>query len=224
MMRIPDDTYFSSNPWGEGKFSFKEARQIDDSYQKIELVKHRISEFFVEQVKPLSSTELDEKGQFKIWSPFPLAYLTFLGIETLGRIIQDEEVIEAKYPQDTSKMFSRPIYTMIDRKLSQPPTNQIKKEMRARLNKKNLKIERYSDIFHSYMRNTYAHGFQGALVQLNHKLQVGWGAKNGRIILNPYWFWNEFERVFYLLFDEMLDNPNSQKGKNAVKYYDRLIQ
>lgn len=222
-MKIPDETIFSANPWGEGSISYKQARLVTDEIKKIELIKNRLDVFLIGQIQPIG--ELKEDSTPKIWSPFPLTHLTFLAIETLGRIISSKEKIEVGNNFESSKKYSKPIYQLIDKRLLDKPDKTFYKSLNARLgydDKKNIKC--FADIFHKYMRNTYNHGFQGKLVYLNHELSVGWTKKDGYLILNPYWLWREYVRVYSEVFTVLLDKSDEKYFHNALSYFDELIQ
>lgn len=221
-MIVPNETIFSNNPWGDGNITYGDARELKDNKKKIEATKARLDVLLFNQIKPIAKH--DENYAPAIWSPFPLAALTFLGIETLGRVIGDKEQIE-KDNFKTSKKFSKPIYKLIDSKLINKPNKLFYKHLEKRLSKNDKKnIDSYSDVIHKYMRNTYTHGFQGLLVYLNHQLREGWIIKDGYIILNPYWFWDRFYDSYTNIFNELINKPEKNKFNNVIKYFDDLIK
>jgi hypothetical protein len=85
-MPIPDEVVFGPDP-GTGKLTYGEVRKLDDE-GKLKALKRRLDGFFVAQVDELGKTET---GPAKVYSPFPLALLTCVGIETLGQVMYHDE-------------------------------------------------------------------------------------------------------------------------------------
>ena len=224
-MSVKGDTIFSNNPWDKGgeNITYNQARQETDDTRKIILLKARMDVFLIDQIQEVSKHNSVYNPE--IWSPFPLAVMTFLAIETLGRVISDHTKIKNKSNYETSKRFSRPIYQKIDYKLIDKPNKEFYLQMENRLGKNDKKsIDAYCDVIHKYMRNTYYHGFQGVLVYLNHNLETEWEINEGYLVINPYRFWDKFKSEYIKCFDLLIKNKDPKLTKNALDYFHKLLE
>lgn len=222
-MGIPDETYFGENLDGKG-ILYGEVRQISCDQDKLALTKNRLDVLFVEQNNRIAERDGNQKP--KIWSPFSVCVLTLLGIETLGYVIQDIEKIKEEGDFEKSKKIVTPIYQLLDKGLIVKPTKKFFKGFRAiHGDKAKKKVNRYSDIFHKFQRNTFNHGFQAKGVFLSHELTEFWTIEEekGFLIVNPYLFWDRFVKVYEETFKEISENEQSPWRKNALTYFDRLI-
>lgn len=221
-MPIPDKTFFGSQLDGTGAILFGEVRQITDEDDKLLLLKRRLEAYLISQIDPIADST-------RIYSPFPLTVLTCVAVETLGRVISP--VIKLENDQhkqnEISKLVSVRIYGELDKKLTRPLTQDFKKSMLDLWHKdKNVKsIKSYAELFHSYLRTSFMHGYRSKNVFLKAELDEGWGIKDGFLIINPYWFWREYKRVFEESFDKILDKKeiNNPYRINALAYFYRLI-
>ena len=222
-MGVPDETYFGKGLDGKG-ISYGQVRKISNDQDKLTLTKNRLDVLFIEQNNRIA--ERDEKFNPKIWSPFSLCILTLLGIETLGYVIEDIEKIKGDGDYEKSKKIVTPIYQLLDKKLTDKPTKKFFTGF-CNIHGKTAKdkVNRYSDIFHKFQRNTFNHGFQAKGVYLSHELTEFWTIEEekGFLIVNPYLFWDRFVEIYEETFKEIIENNNSQWRDNALKYFDRLI-
>lgn len=222
-MGVPDKTYFGEGLDRQAIF-YGDVRAISDEQTQLQLLKKRLDAFLIEQVEELNKR--GENNELKVWSPFPLAVLTLLAIETVGRIIGDVEKIKSYNEYEQSKAIVTPIYRLIDIELSHKPTKNFYEgfeKLHGKSDKKSIK--RYSDVIHKYQRNTFNHGYQAKGVYLNHKQKVPWTIieKEGFLIMNPYLFWDEFRKTYELIFQNILNSKEKIWRRNALNYFNQLL-
>jgi len=224
IMPVPDSTYFGDKPGGGG-FTYGEARKLTDNDRKIEILKLRLDSFLISQVKSL--TEKTPDDTYKIWSPFPLTVMTLLSIETLGHVIGDVKEVKKKHEQEFSKKIATPIYKLTDKRLSDGISKKFHAAFKALHGKEDKKaLNVYSDIIHKYQRNTFTHGYQAKGVYLSHQLDVPWAKDEalGFLTINPYMFWDLFECTFKIVFEKISINKEPKWRKNALSYFDALLE
>lgn len=218
-MPIPGNTIFGAHLTENRVISFGEIRQILEEDLKLKYLKKRLETFLIQQVSPL--------GNKTVYSPFPLTILTCVACETLGRIIEPI----ASYEKDNRKKLEIPkivsvkIYGMLDKALTRSLTKEFKTEMQKLWPKDNIKgISSYSELFHSYLRTSFIHGYRGKNVFLTEDFEK-WTFQNGSLFLNPYWFWNSYKNTFDSCFSKILDTKekNNPFRKNALGFFNRLI-
>ena len=219
--KIPDKNVFGHHPNSNEEIKYGDARSANTDSEKILFLKGRLDSFLFKQISPFG--ELTEIAEPKIWSPFPLTMLTLLSIETLGRIISDVERIE-KNSENKSRDFSRPIYKMIDSKLYAKPSKSFNESFEKRFKKsERKKFEHCCDVLHKYLRNSFYHGFQGKAVFLDHK-HSSWSIEDGFLVLNPYWLWKKCNETYQDIFATITDKKNHDSLKNALNFFDKLIE
>lgn len=222
-MGVPDQTYFGRGLDGKS-IRYGEVRAVKDEQDRILLVKNRLEALFISQNERIA--ERDEPFKPKIWSPFSLCVLTLLGIETLGYVIGDIDKIENEGEQEKSKKIVTPIYQLLNKELARKPSKKFIKGF-CNLHGKSAKnrINKYSDIFHKFQRNTFNHGFQSRGVYLNHKLSSVYqiDEDEGVIIVNPYLFWDRFAEVYNEVFEEIISKPKDPRREYVLKYLNRLL-
>lgn len=224
-MPIPDNVYFGERPDGGGGISYGEVRLLISDQEKIAMLKSRIDAILINQIDEL--TIQGSKEGYIVWSPFPLVVLTCLAIETLGRIILDIEKIKDQNDYEISKLISTPIYQIIDSKLAHKPTKVFYQSFLKLHNLKSEKsIDKYSDILHRYLRNTFNHGYQAKGVYLSHKFDIMWevDANEGFIILNPYLFWKRYKEVYEMIFIKITNGKDIVWRKNSLIYFETLLK
>jgi len=114
---------------------------------------------------------------------------------------------------------------MLDKKLTRPLTKDFKQAMQERWPDDDVKkIESYSELFHSYLRTSFIHGYRGKNVFLTEET-TSWVFEEGSLFLNPYWFWSEYKIVFEKCFSKIFDTKekNNPYRLNALSYFRRLI-
>lgn len=222
-MPVPDITYFGEKPEGGG-IKYGEVRQITDEQRKLLILKGRIDTLLVGQIDQLSLNDKD--GIRKVYSPFPLAVLTLLSIETLGHIINDIGKIKDEIDFEQSKVIVTPVYQLIDIKLSYKPSKDFYKNFKILHGKDDKKsIKKYSDVIHKYQRNTFNHGYQsiGVFLTEDTNQAITIDEACGCLYVNPYSFWELYKTTKENVFEQILNDKNKKWRQNALKYFQRLI-
>lgn len=218
-MPIPDRTIFGGHLKENRGVSFGEIRQIIDPDLQLKYLKKRLESFLIEQVNPI--------GDRIVYSPFPLTILTCVACETIGRIIEPISSYEKdkRKKHQISKITSVKIYGMLDKTLTRPLTKEFKKEMQKLWPKDDINsISSYSELFHSYLRTSFIHGYRGKNVFLTEDLNK-WVFQDGSLFLNPYWFWSAYKITFEFCFSKIFDTKerNNPFRINALDFFNRLI-
>jgi hypothetical protein len=200
--------------------NYGEIRQIEDDDTKLFYLKKRLECFLVNQVDNIYSNG--------IYSPFPLTVITCVAVETLGRVISpvSEYEKDSRKKNEISKLVSVPIYGLLDKKLTRPLNKEFKKHMQLHWPPDNIKsISSYAELFHSYLRTSFIHGYRGKNVFLSIELEDGWEVDEGSLIINPNWFWLQYKRVFSECFVKVLDikEMNNPYRINALNYFNKLV-
>ncbi len=219
-MPIPDKTIFGKHLTEDRGVSFGEIRKISEQAVQLQYLKKRLETFLVDQIDPI--------GERIIYSPFPLTVLTCIASETLGRII--EPVLEPTRKilvkkNEIPKIVSIKIYGMLDKKLTRPLNQDAKGAMQEKWPDDDVKsISSYSELFHSYLRTSFIHGYRGKNVFLTEETD-SWIFEEGSLYLNPYWFWKAYKSTFDNCFKKIFDTKekNNPFRKNAVVFFNRLI-
>jgi len=218
-MPIPNHTIFGKRITDNSGVSFGEVRKISDESEQLRYLKRRLEAYLIEQTDPM--------GERKIYSPFPLTVLTCVASETLGRIIEPVLVYEKdpRKRQEIPKIVSIKVYGMLDKKLTRPLTQEYKEAMQIIWPSDDIKsISSYSELFHSYLRTSFIHGYRGKNVFLTEEI-TSWIFEEGSLYLNPYWFWTAYKNTFENCFSKILDTKekNNPLRRNALDYFYRLI-
>lgn len=222
-MGVPDKTYFGTGLDGSSA-CYGDARQLIDNDKKLQLLKLRLDAFLIDQVERIALRNTE--GNPSIWSPFPLLIMSFLGIETIGYVINDIEKIKSENSNDTSRIIVTPIYKLIDKELSYKPSKNFYKYFELLHGKNSTKsIDKYSDVIHKYQRNTFNHGYQGRGVFVDHAGLKSWtvNEKEGIIVINPYLFWDQFKKSYDNVFIKIMNEEEPEWRQNALKYFHRLL-
>lgn len=218
-MPIPDKTIFGGHLTENRGISFGEIRQITDEDLKLKYLKKRLETFLIQQVNPI--------GDRIVYSPFPLTILTCVACETLGRIIEPITKYEKdkRIKLEIPKITSVKIYGMLDKVLTRPLTKEFKTEMQKLWKKDDVSsISSYSELFHSYLRTSFIHGYRGKNVFLTEDIDK-WAFQDGSLFLNPYWFWSAYKTTFETCFSKIFDKKekNNPFRLNALDFFNRLI-
>ena len=221
-MPIPDDVYFGPKPGSEdGGIHYGEVRkEVDDGAddnRKLHLLKARLDRLLIKQIASVSL--LNEKGNNEKWAPFPLQILSFLAIETLGFVIGDFKKVKKENQNNYVKLLSQPVYILLDEKLSRPPSKKEKIAFKEQLELKE-KPDSYFEIFHSYMRNSFNHGYQAKGVFVDDACESIWEVYDqGFLRVNPFRFWNRFVEVYEETFKEIFDTESEKHLIALMLYY-----
>lgn len=224
-MPLPDKTYFGDRVEGEFGITYGEVRLVTDEQEQLQLLKRRMDPLLVGQINEL--TLLNDKGQRRVYSPFPLTILTLLSIETIGRVICDWKKVKKENEYDQLKSIVTPIYQLMDKNLSHKPTKKFYsafEKLHGFDDKKSIK--RYSDVIHKYQRNTFNHGYQSKGVYLTEEINkaILIAESDGCLYINPYLFWELFKEKYSVIFETILKDLNSEWRKNALIYFQGLIK
>jgi hypothetical protein len=217
-MPIPDQTIFGPHLTEQCGISYGEIRQLTDDNLKLQYLKARLIGFLNGQIDNVSN----------VYAPFPLTVLTCIAAETLGRVIEPVEKYQKDQRQklEIPKIVSTKVYGLIDPKLNRTLTKDFKKLMQNHWPNDDVKnISNYAELFHSYLRTSFIHGYRAKNVFLDDKLKEGWKIDEGYLILNPQWFWKSYKGAFEKCFEEILNSreQNNRYRINALAFFNRLI-
>jgi hypothetical protein len=206
-MAIPDEITFGPDGRG-GALSYGNVRAMSD-FEKIHALKLRLDGFLVDQVSELGA---DNAGNTKVYSPFPLAVMTCVGIEALGRVMY-RQLIDGL--EGAKKKPFIEVAKGIDSKLSRQLTKDFKRSLKLRWPGIDASpFENAAHIIYTFFRNKMIHGYFGQAVYLTDLAEnatATWEFGDGYLILSPYWFWDGFKKRYSDLFIEALKN---QRGPN----------
>lgn len=216
-MPIPDKTIFGPHLSEKRGIAFGEVRQITDPDIKLQYLKIRLEGFLTTQIDNIE----------KIYAPFPMVVMTCIAVETLGRVIEPVNKYEndPKKKKEISKIVSVRAYGLLDKKLTRSLTKEFKKTMQANWPHDDIKgITSYAEMFHSYLRTSFMHGYRAKNVFISHKAE-SWVIENGFLIINPNWFWKSYKIAFEESFEKIFDKKelNNPYRQNALDFFDRLI-
>jgi hypothetical protein len=217
-MPIPDQTIFGPHFTEARGITYGEIRQLTDDSIKLQCLKARLKSFLNDQIERIADAQ----------APFPLTVMTCIAAETLGRIIEPVEKYQkdARQKLEIPKLVSTKVYGLLDPRLSRTLTKAFKKSMQAIWPEDDIKsLSNYSELFHSYLRTSFIHGYRAKNVFLSTELQCGWHINQGFLVINPNWFWNSYKRVFEECFTEIINTSeqNSRYRLNALAFLKRLI-
>ncbi|MCH8032216.1 MAG: hypothetical protein IH950_00480 [Bacteroidetes bacterium] len=217
-MAVPDDTYFGIDENGKGVY-YRDVRSENNPLRRIKLLELRLRDLLIKQTNEL---EVLLDGSRKVHSPFPLAIITCISIETLGQIF---------YKSDNKKDEKNQSYSFVsvikffDKEFSRPLTKKFKESLTKRFpNDEVEKIKNFSELFYTYFRNTFIHGYKGRAVYLEEQVNT-WEKGDGFLVINPNWFWRKFKETFEEHFNQLYSNKeNNNPFKISAYYYiDKLI-
>jgi len=203
-MAIPDSTFF-----GPEDISFGQLRQITDPLEKIGLLKKRLDSFFISQIDALDKR-----------SPFVVAIMSCIAIETLGTIFFDKG-------KDTGQSYRfNLVLAKIDQKFSRPLTKEFKENYKKQWPEKvKLEASTRGDLLYSYLRNTMIHGYYAQGFYLNDEEGFTWKEEEGYFIINPHWLWVKVKDIYGVIIGEVT-RPKKQSGykANALKYLEDICK
>lgn len=228
-MPVPANVIFAKNDQGVDIY-YADVRRMGDD-ERIAALKSRLDKWLIGQIDELGK---DEGGTSKVYSPFPLALLTCVAIATLAAVMYDEEKNDGKSgdtKHDTDSDDKRAFITIakkIDVKFSRPFQKPIKDAI-AKLwegTKDAGRISTPADLLYTFCRNSLIHRYQGLGVHITEEATRSFAmTEEGTMVLDPYWLWRQFKRVYQSLFDELHANPEPTNTlrKSALRYIARLI-
>ena len=206
MKKIPDEVTFGINSLNE-RIDYGYVRNIKDDDELIRLLRIRLHFYLIKQVQPLYDAGAN--------SAFPLAIMTCIGIETLGKIFVSEN------KDDTSFQFvetSKKISQFFGRK----PTKNFLIRLSEIWSEKDLsKIDSYGKILYRFFRNTMIHGYQGKGVFLDYSdaIKIEIMGDSGFIVFNPGWLWDKFKESYEKQFSDALQaQTNNKERQHCLQY------
>lgn len=217
-MAVPDNTYFGIDEKGKGVY-YGDVRNENNPLRRIKLLELRLKDLLIKQTNEL---EVQLDGTRKVHSPFPLAIITCISIETLGQIFYGSD--NKKDDKNQSYCFVS-VIKHFDKEFSRPFTKKFKESITLRFpNEEVEKIKTFADLFYTYFRNTFIHGYKGRAVYLEEQV-VSWEKDDGFLVINPNWFWRKFKETFEEHFNQLYNNKeeNNPFKISALRYIDKLI-
>jgi hypothetical protein len=221
-MPVPDLVYFGPDQNGHG-LNYGQIRALGEEEQ-FRALQRRLNTLFIGQVDELAKIDNERR---LVYAPFPLFLLTCVGIEALGKVFfnpgqgQQEEIQRdgfLKVCTKINKAFSRPLA-----KDAQADYDQL---WGAGSFDKH-KVKSVGHIIYRFGRHTMIHGYQGRGVYLTEDQSVsGWKVDGGAVIMNPYWFWENFQKASAELWEEFHENkePTNALKKSARIFLQEMLQ
>lgn len=167
---------------------FRDELKGMDVFQWARAFKARVDDYLIRQIDFLSTGTP--------WTPFPLTVMTFVGIELLGSYKYGDR-------SNNGKRHFQKIVEDMDPDLA-----------KERKPPKGPPVP-LSDFIYFAFRHTYIHGFHGKWVFITHleneaKTWV-YGVNDSYVVVNIFWFYREFKRVYSEYFDALLKATNPEK-------------
>ncbi len=188
-MPVPDETYFGSDENGTGVL-YGMVRKETNRVRRIQLLELRLRVLLVGQIDELYAAPNRPR---KVYSPFPLAILTCVSIETLGRVFY---LNDKKKDEKVQSYCFVSVVNHFDKQFSRPLNKEFKALLRKRFPEEQLDASgTLSQLLYSYFRNTFVHGYSGRGVYLE-EAEDSWVMGDGFLVVNPNWFWRRFKQVF----------------------------
>ena len=212
---IPDRIIFGPGPNG-GTLTFAQVRTQNEQ-QRINSLKLRLDTFSIAQIGNLATK--DELDQFKVYSPFPLAIMSCVAIESTGQIFVAQSI-----RSDDPRCCFREVTKRIDKKLYGPMQQGFKSKMRSRWPDSDLSgCHSASDVIFKFFRNSMIHGYRAFGVYLTEDETRDWKYDDGFILLNPYWLWPSFVQVYEQFFELALQPDNKYVRRSCLQYINKML-
>jgi len=174
-------TSFGPGFEGHPENVFRDELKGMNPLERVRAFKARIDDYLISQTERLAST-----GP---WMPFPLTVMTLVGIELLGSYKYGD-------PGNNRNRHFQRIVEDIDPTFGEKKPNPDGKTVPI------------SDFIYSAFRNTYIHGFLGKWVFITHRTEEAekwiYGRNDRLVVVNIYWFWTQFKRVYTDFFESLL--------------------
>jgi hypothetical protein len=200
-MAVPDQTYF-----GPDNITFGQVRNTTDPSEQIRLLKRRLDSFFIDQINAL-----DQR------SPFPLAIMCCIAIETLGAVFIDKKEDSQSY------QFIR-MLGKIDSGLSTKLPKKFLIDFKARWNISDIShINTRAELIYTFLRNTLIHGYYARGVYLNDAVGFKYEERAGFFALNPHWLWGKIKTQHEILFKDALKTENAYRFC-ALAYLAKMLK
>jgi hypothetical protein len=159
-MAVPDELIFSPGESRDSSNTYGQVRAMDDD-GKIMALKRRLDRFLVDQIDELSKPP---GGKSKVYSPFPLAILTCIAIETLGQVMYFRE---EKKKEDAQREGFLRVAGSLHKTFSRALRKNVQDSVVKMWPEKDAsKIKTIAHMLYYFQRNTLVHGYQskGVLV------------------------------------------------------------
>lgn len=218
-MAIPDSTYFGPDRNGNRQ-SYGDVREQNEK-EKLVSLKLRLKDLLIDQIDELGR---NDKNETKVFAPFPLAISTCVAIDVLGEVFYRYDKKEIK--KDQQYTFTT-VLDKFDKAFPRKLPKNFKKGLGDLISDEKLEnINSRSDLVYKTFRNSLMHGYKARAVYITQE-EIEWdeNIKEGYLIINPYWFWEQFKSVFKKLFIELseADEINNPLKISATYYVNKLL-
>lgn len=211
---FPNSTIFHGAVGSFKKYTFKQARDLNNDTIKIKHLKLRLESYYLHGLK-------------KTKDPFISAILTCVGIEVLGQVM-----LGVDSNGETDKQHTIEIYKMMDSILADNLSSKFKSNYNLGRKFPNSTpdctndLHTYSHILRKGLRNTFAHGYRSLGVVLDNNLDrmVLIKETQGLLIVNPKKYRKKFVELFNSMFDKVQSNSEPDWRNEAVKYFELIIK
>jgi len=213
-MPVPNEVVFANDR--NQIITYGQVRQFDEA-RRLHALRKRLDYWLLDQIDPLCRRS--ETGDLIIYSPFPLAILSCITIETLGNVFFG-------VPKGTEKQVFERAAIYLDQKLKSPMKKGFLEKLKNLWPGSGLKETRSaSDVLYKFFRNTMAHGYYAKSVFLTADIDPDpWRYDEGFLQLHPWNFWKLVrERGYERMFSEILDDKNESMRHCALVYIDVLM-
>lgn len=219
-MAVPPDVIFASSD-GPLPTYYGDVREMDDA-KRLSALNRRLDEWLIEQIDELGK---DEGAESKVYSPFPLALLTCVAMETLGSVMYHDD-------SESDEENARNGFRKVAAKMHQGFARSFSKKAKANIaerwadTKDTSKLRTPADLLYTYFRNTLIHRYQGQGVQITEEITKTYElTEEGTIAVDPYWLWRKFKQAYETLFQELHSNqePTNARRTSALHYVEQLL-
>lgn len=214
-MKIPGHVIFGPD------INYAKLRRMSEDEQIVEL-KRRIDAFLIRQTDELGK---DTTGRLKVKSPWPLAVMTCVGIEAIGRIMYRQLINNT---EESKKAPFVNVASSLDSEFSRTLSKDIKRAIEARYDRRDRKnFKTIADIIYTFFRNTMIHEYRGLAVFLDDEEGITWKLHDeGFLVINPYWLWEAFKNKTEELFAEAQesDQKNNPRRVSCIEYINELLR
>lgn len=221
-MTKKEEAWFSNTNEGKGvNYSYVRSLNISnnkDLSELIVLLKNRLQAILIDQTEILNSID----GKIYTGASFPLAVMTCIGVETLGRILFE------KNKNDASHQFVEGI-KLVDQRFGRKLKKTDKKHLIEiwGTSFEDANVKTIGSLVHSYFRNTMFHGYRGKGVFLSFQQKELMKLEEGWLVINPNTFWRNFvfsfDKEFEILMESKTINQSNKKVVAIQKYLNELI-
>jgi len=210
-MPTPDKVIFAPG------VNFGEVRAGNEK-KRLEHFRARIDHHICVQIRALGFRDTDDGEKWHHASPFPLAIMTCIALETLGSIFLATEAGTS----DGHTVFKHAC-NEIDEKLYKPATKGFFGKLKKQFSEFDFKnCYSVSDLIYKKFRNRMAHDYMPGGVYLSGEDTETWDYDDSCIVLNPFWFAKQTFELVPKLFDSMAESD--ERKESCEKYLNLLLR